>query len=99
MNEIILYVLIFIGGFILGIIFFGGLWLTVKKGVKSKIPAVLFVLSSLIRTAILLLVFYYLIRYDWVFSIFCLIGFILGRYIMVRKIRTLNKPVQLNVNS
>jgi len=39
MNEIIFLVWAFILGLVLGTIFFGGLRITVKKAVASKIPA------------------------------------------------------------
>ena len=42
------------GGFGLGLLFFGGLWLTVKKGLASPRPALLFLASSLLRTAIVI---------------------------------------------
>jgi F1F0 ATPase subunit 2 len=42
------------GGFLLGLIFFGGLWLTVKRGLASPRPALLFLTSSLLRTAIVI---------------------------------------------
>jgi F1F0 ATPase subunit 2 len=40
-----------LGGFALGLFYFGGLWLTVKKGLFSPHPALLFLTSSLLRTA------------------------------------------------
>jgi F1F0 ATPase subunit 2 len=42
------------GGFLLGLLFFGGLWLTVRKGLVSPHPALLFLTSSLLRTAIVI---------------------------------------------
>jgi hypothetical protein len=39
MNETLLMILAFIAGIALGIIFFGGLWFTVKKIVAAKMPA------------------------------------------------------------
>jgi len=40
-----------LGGFALGLFYFGGLWLTVRKGLFSAHPALLFLTSSLLRTA------------------------------------------------
>jgi len=40
-----------LGGFALGLFYFGGLWLTVRQGLFSPHPALLFLTSSLLRTA------------------------------------------------
>lgn len=40
-----------LGGFALGLFYFGGLWLTVRKGLFSPHPALLFMTSTLLRTA------------------------------------------------
>ena len=60
MIEILFMILTFIAGIALGILFFYGLWLTVKKAVTAKTPALWFLGSSLIRTAIILAGFYYI---------------------------------------
>ncbi len=39
-------------GVLLGTIFFGGLWWTIRRGVSSKQPAALFFFSLLLRTAL-----------------------------------------------
>src|SRR5450759_4117968 len=44
-----------IAGIMLGAIFFGGLWWTVRKGVSAKHPAFWFFYSMLLRTCIVLL--------------------------------------------
>jgi len=41
-------------GIVLGAIFFGGLWVTVRIGLRSSYPAVWFVLSFILRTALVL---------------------------------------------
>ena len=43
-----------VAGVLLGAIFFGGLWWTVRKGVSSKRPALWFFGSLLLRTSIVL---------------------------------------------
>ncbi|MEO6902779.1 MAG: ATP synthase subunit I [Bacteroidia bacterium] len=82
MNEILFILIVFICGIFLGIIFFGGLWLTIKKSVSSKMPGLLFMLSFFIRTGITLLGFYYLGVNNWKNMIACLVGFILARVII-----------------
>jgi F1F0 ATPase subunit 2 len=37
---------------LLGTIFFGGLWWTIRKGISSKQPAALFFFSLLLRTVL-----------------------------------------------
>jgi F1F0 ATPase subunit 2 len=38
-------------GFLLGMLYFGGLWLTVAKGLVSSRPGLLFLSSTILRTA------------------------------------------------
>lgn len=80
MNEIIEIIIIFICGIILGVIFFGGLWLTVKKGITSKMPGILFVASFFIRTVITLLGFYFLGANNPKNMAACLVGFVVTRF-------------------
>ena len=54
MKEILFMVLAFAGGVALGILFFYGLWLTVRKALASGNPALLFLGSSVARTVIAL---------------------------------------------
>ena len=82
MIEILFMILTFIAGIALGILFFYGLWLTVKKAVTAKTPALWFLGSSLIRTAIILGGFYYISQGDWQRLLVCLLGFITARYIV-----------------
>ena len=84
MNEILFMVFAFMAGIVLGIIFFYGLWLTVKKAVTAKIPALWFVGSFLIRTAIALTGFYYISQGNWQRLLICLLGFITARYFIKR---------------
>jgi len=84
MNEVIWIVLAFIGGIGLGFLFFGGLWLTVKKASKSKIPALWFFGSLALRLAVVLVGFYYLGLGDLFQLITCLLGFIIARFIVLQ---------------
>ena len=58
MNEPLMLVLAVVAGVLLGAIFFGGLWWTVRKGVSSTRPALWFLGSLLLRTGIVLAGFY-----------------------------------------
>jgi F1F0 ATPase subunit 2 len=82
MNELS-YILSFGGGVGLGTIFFGGLWLTVKKAVSSKMPA-LWILSSFIsRVSITLFGFYFIGSSSWQRVLACMLGFIAARFILI----------------
>jgi len=84
MNEIVVMVLTFITGLALGMLFFGGLWLTVKKLFTSKTPALLFLGSFIFRTGVTLVGFYYIVQGSWQRLVICLVGFVIARYIVTR---------------
>jgi F1F0 ATPase subunit 2 len=88
MNEIIILAATLIAGILLGTIFFGGLWWTVRKGVTAKIPALWFLASSMLRTIIALAGFYFVARGDWKKLLVCLLGFVMARFIVLRLTRS-----------
>src|SRR5664280_2249561 len=83
MNEIIYMILAFIGGLLLGTIFFGGLWLTVRKLVISKIPALWVLGSFILRVSITLIGFYYISSGSWQRLLICVAGFIIARFAVI----------------
>ena len=83
MNEILYSILTFITGLLLGTLFFGGLWFTVKKAVTSKKPALWFVGSFLFRTGITLIGFYYTSLGNWQRLLICMLGFIVARLVII----------------
>jgi F1F0 ATPase subunit 2 len=72
-----------ISGLILGVIFFGGLWLTVKKAVAGKNTALWLAGSSIIRIAIVLIGFYYVSDGSWQRMLLCVAGFIAARLLLI----------------
>jgi F1F0 ATPase subunit 2 len=74
-------------GILLGAFFFGGLWWTVRRGLTSHQPALWFLGSMLVRTAIAVSGFYYVMRGDWQRLVACLAGFLLARICVVRLTR------------
>ena len=66
-------------GAVLGTIFFGGLWWTVRKGMSSERPALWFFGSLMLRMSIALLGFFVVGREDWTRWLLCLVGFVLAR--------------------
>ena len=66
-------------GILLGAVFFGGLWWTVRRGMLSVNPALWFSVSSLTRNAAALSGFYVVSHGDWRRLLACLVGFFLAR--------------------
>jgi len=92
MNDTPLMLLVFTGGLLLGTVFFGGLWLTVRKTVAAKQPALWIAGSFFLRTGIALAGFYYIGHSGWQRLMICLIGFIAARLIVIRLTRPNGKP-------
>lgn len=80
-----------VAGLILGGIFFGGLWWTVRKGVTSRRPALFFSGSLLLRLAIVLGGFYLVAGASWKGLLACLVGFTIARFIVLRTTRDVAK--------
>ncbi|AKB50887.1 ATP synthase protein I [Methanosarcina barkeri str. Wiesmoor] len=87
MNEILNLFLSLIAGFLLGAVFFGGLWWTVQKGLSSRKPAFWFLGSLLIRISIVIAGFYFVSDGHWERLLICLFGFFVMRHIIVRLTR------------
>lgn len=80
-----------IAGMMLGVIFFGGLWWTVRKGAAANHPALWFFGSMVLRTCIVLLGFYFILGDDWARLLAGLLGFIVARLIVLRLTRVAEK--------
>ena len=79
MTELPNLVLPLLVGCMLGAIFFGGLWWTVRLGLVSPWPGVWFLGSFVLRTAISLAGFYLVGHNDWHRLMACLLGFVVAR--------------------
>ena len=88
MNNFFLLALALVAGLLLGSVFFGGLWWTVRRGISAKSPAPWFLGSMLLRMSVVLAGFYFVGRGDWQRLVTCLIGFIIARFIVMRLTRT-----------
>jgi len=95
MNDTFRLMVALVTGLLLGAMFFGGLWWTVRRGVSSKRPALWFVGSLLVRTSIALAGFYFSARGHWQSLIVCLIGFVVARLIVTRLTQSAEKPTYL----
>jgi F1F0 ATPase subunit 2 len=66
-------------GVAFGVVFFGGLWWTVRKGMASPNPALWFMVSLILRMGITLSGFYLVSGGQWLRLLVCVLGFIVGR--------------------
>ena len=78
-----LYLISFIAGVALGIAFFGGLWLTIQKALSAKRPAVWFIASLLIRSALVIGGLYWATGQRWQRLLVSMFGFILSRFLVL----------------
>ncbi len=74
-------------GSILGLIYFGGLWLSVRRLTTVKHQAILMLGSFVIRNALMVIGFFPVIRQGWQTALICLAGFIAVRFILIRRIK------------
>ena len=77
-----------LAGGVLGAIFFGGLWWTVRRGVSSQQPALWFLGSLLARMSVALAGFYFVSGGHWERLVTCLLGFVTARLAVMRLTRS-----------
>jgi F1F0 ATPase subunit 2 len=95
MNNVLYMLLSCAAGLGLGLIFFWGLWFTIKKMVSAKKPALLFLGSLIVRVSITLVGFYYVALGNWQRLLICLLGFIVARFIIMHLTRSIDlKQIQ-----
>lgn len=88
MSEVIALAPALLSGAFLGVFFFGGLWWTIRIGVRSAAPALWFMGSLLLRTSVAVGGIYLISHEDWRQLIACLLGFLLARVCVVRSNHT-----------
>jgi F1F0 ATPase subunit 2 len=88
MNELLILALSLAAGLMLGAVFFGGLWWTVRKGASSKHPACWFFGSLLLRMGLVLVGLYFVGCGNWQRLVACLLGFVIARVSVLRLTRT-----------
>jgi F1F0 ATPase subunit 2 len=77
----------FIGGVLLGALFFGGLWLTARRLVESPRPGLLLLGSYLLRLALVGVGFYGVLRTWGTPAVFAaLLGLLVTRVLLVRRL-------------
>jgi F1F0 ATPase subunit 2 len=86
MSDIPAIALAFFAGGMMGVFFFAGLWWTVQNGVVSENPALWFLTSLLLRTGVILAGFYFVSQGHWSRLVACLVGFLIARVIVVKRL-------------
>ncbi len=81
MNEA--WLLAWMAGGALGLMFFGGLWWTVRKGASSRRPALWFFGSLLLRMSLTMTGFYGVSGGHWERMLACLFGFVMARPLVI----------------
>ncbi|TWU46870.1 ATP synthase subunit I [Rubripirellula reticaptiva] len=86
MNEtlLLLTLLAAVAGVLIGMIFFGGLWWTVNKGMTSRYAAFWFTGSLILRVGVALAGFYCIGHNNWQMMLACLLGFVIARVVVMR---------------
>jgi F1F0 ATPase subunit 2 len=84
MNESLSLAAALAAGVLLGALFFGGLWWTVRLGLSSQRPALWFLGSLLARMSVVLIGFYLVGGEQWERWLLCLLGFIVSRFVVQR---------------
>lgn len=74
----------FVGGLLMGLFFFGGLWLSVKRLPDSRHPMLLILGSFLVRLVVLVVCFWALARYGgWLAVVSALPGLLFMRVLLI----------------
>ena len=84
MNDALTLTLSGAAGIVLGGIFFGGLWWTVRRGLTSPHPGTWFLGSLVLRMSVVMFGFYFVGGGDWKRLVACLIGFVIARIAFTR---------------
>ena len=87
MRDWMVMLAVLLGGVLLGLVFFGGLWWTVRRGMVSAQPALWFITSLLARVLVTLVGIYLLSAGQWQRLLMCLLGFWLARALVLRLTR------------
>ena len=88
MSDFLLLVLALAAGFLLGTFFFGSLWWTTKKVLRSSHSALILTGSLLVRTAVVLAGLWLSAQGRWANAAAFLLGFLAARAVVVRWSKT-----------
>jgi F1F0 ATPase subunit 2 len=88
----ILFLIVYLASIAAGGMFYGGLWYTTGRLVTAKYAAVWVLSSFLIRSAVLVTIFYALAGSDARRWLICAVGMLTARLIAVRWVKRGGKP-------
>ena len=88
MSDPLTLLLAWVAGGVLGALFFGGLWWTVRRAVSAKQPALWIFGSLLLRTSAALAGLYVVSGRHLDRLLLCLLGFVMARLLVTRLTRT-----------
>ena len=84
LNNSLLILLAAAAGALLGLVFFGGLWWTLRRAFASKRPALWVGISLLFRMLTTNAGFVFVSAGDWRRLLSCLLGFLAARWLILR---------------
>ncbi len=96
MNEPLIAAFALTAGVLLGVMFYGGLWWTVRRGVSSGRAALWFLASLLLRMGTAVAGFYLVSAGQWQRLLLCLAGFIAARLAVIWLTRPAGETSLLN---
>lgn len=86
LSEVLGLIFAFAGGIGLGVFFFGGLWWTIRHAKTTSKPTLLMVSSFLVRALLIIAGFYLLSGGRWERIILAILGFLVARFVMIRRL-------------
>ncbi len=92
MTDTLTLVLAWMAGAMLGAMFYGGLWWTVRRGVASRRPALWFLGSQLVRMSLALTGMYIVSGGHFSRLLLCLLGFVMARLVVTSVARSPAEP-------
>ena len=96
MPEALNWMLAALAGLLMGVLFYGGLWWTVRKGLSSRRPALWFTASLLLRMGVAMVGIYWVGQAfghsTWPPLLLCLLGFVLARPLVLGLTRSRPPP-------
>jgi F1F0 ATPase subunit 2 len=95
-TNVLYLAMAFLTGMGAGIVYFGGLWWTVRQLPFARQPALLTLGSFLVRTGISLTAFYLASGGRWERILISLLGFMIMRGLLVRRMRPASTRVSAN---
>ncbi|WAK03929.1 ATP synthase subunit I [Methylobacter sp. YRD-M1] len=86
MENVYLGAVAVLWGIGLGLVYFGGLWLTIRRLPAMKHQALWMLGSFLLRNVLVAAGLYAIIAWGWQYVLLCLAGIIGVRFVMIRRI-------------